>query len=706
MTTIVPSAQLADLARAYGVATEYWDWQGHHVVVGAETITAVLRALAVPCETPEEVMASLREFDLREWRSLIPPFTLTRQSENAQVRVHVPHGSPVSVWVELEDHGGRRELRQVEHNVSPREIDGALIGEAMFELPAGNVLGWHTLHAQIPGGSVHRSSVVVVPDRLDLPAAVETRGASGLMTQLYAMRSRASWGVGDLADLADLAVWGAHELGSDFVLVNPVHAAEPVAPMEPSPYLPTSRRFVNPMYIRVEEIPEVAYLSPEDRSVVERCAQEAHLLNGQDTVDRDASWELKNKALQIVYSARRPVRRELAFDSFCVREGQGLVDFATWCALVGAYGVSGWPEGLEDRSSEAVAAERTRLSDQVRYHMWLQWVVDSQLAGVQRQAREAGMSVGVMQDLAVGVHPEGADAWGLGDALARGVTVGAPPDPYNQLGQDWSQPPWRPDKLAEMGYEPFRDMIRAALRHSGALRIDHVLGLFRLWWVPSGCSPREGTYVRFDFEALVGILVLEAHRAGAVIVGEDLGTVEPWVRDYLRERGILGTSILWFERSADGAPLPPEQYRRLCLASVTTHDLPPTAGYLTGEHMDLRERLGLFTRPVETERAEDESDRRQVVDVLRERGLVDADESVEKIVEALHRYVSWTPALLVGISVSDLIGDRRTINQPGTDEEYPNWRVPLAGEDRTPVLLEDVMAYAGARRITEAVHRG
>lgn len=358
MTTIVPSAPLADLARAYGVATEYWDWQGHHVVVGAETITAVLRALSIPCESPEEVSASLLEVGLRGWRSLIPPFTLTKQSENAQVRVHVPHGSPVSVWAELEDRSGRRELRQLEHNVPPREVDGTLIGEALFELPSGSPLGWHVLYAQIPGGPVHHSSIVVVPDKLELPAAVESRGASGLMTQLYAMRSRSSWGVGDLADLADLAVWGARELGSDFVLLNPVHAAEPMSPMEPSPYLPTSRRFVNPMYIRVEEIPETAYLSPEDRAKVDGFAGSARLLNGEDAIDRDASWELKRQALHIVHSVPRPVRRQLAFEAFCEREGQGLIDFATWCALVGEYGVDGWPEGLADRSSEAVAAER------------------------------------------------------------------------------------------------------------------------------------------------------------------------------------------------------------------------------------------------------------------------------------------------------------------------------------------------------------
>ena len=706
MSRSAPSAPLADLARAYGVATEYWDWQGRHVVVGAETIAAVLRALDVPCGDPSEIEASLREVDLRPWRLTLPRCTLARAGSPTAVPVHVPHGAHVAVWVEVEDRGGRREIRQLEHNVPPRDVEGVLVGEAMFEIPLEFPLGWHTLYAKVGDGEPVTAPLIVVPDKLALPPKVAARGASGLMAQLYAVRSRQSWGMGDLADAADLAAWSGRELGSDFLLLNPLHAAEPMPPLEPSPYLPTSRRFVSPLYIRVEEIPDVAYLSTKDRAKVERYAATARRLGEADVIDRDASWTLKDKALRILFAAQAPARRRLAFEAFCQREGQGLVDFATWCAIAAERGIADWPDELGDVSSAAVAAERTRLADSVRYYMWLQWIVDEQLASVQRMARLAGMSIGVMQDLAVGVHPEGADAWALGDALGRGVTVGAPPDPYNQLGQNWSQPPWRPDKLAELGYAPFRDMIRAALRHSGALRIDHVIGLFRLWWVPAGHDAIDGTYVRFDYDALVGILVLEAHRADAIVVGEDLGTVEPWVRDYLRDRGILGTSILWFERNDGGGIRRPEDYRRLCLVSVTTHDLPPTAGYLTGEHMDVRERLGLFTRDVAVERAEDEADRAAMLAVLHERGLLGDDQRTARVVEALHRFVSWTPALLVGISLSDLVGDVRTINQPGTDEEYPNWRVPLAGPDRTPVFLEDVMADAGVKRITRAVQRG
>ena len=698
-----PSHALAELARAFGVATEYWDWQGNHVIVGASTISAVLQALGLDISDDVAITRSLAVVADRAWRRTLPPIVVCRESWPAWVPVHLPDGAMAEVWVVLED-GSRRDLGQVDHYVEPRVIDGQPTGEATFEAPGDLPLGWHTLNARVGDGSFS-APLVVSPSALALPAALQQRSAWGLMSQMYSVRSRQSWGLGDLADLDEMAAWAATDLGADFVLVNPLHAAEPVAPMEPSPYLPTSRRFVNPIYIRVEDIPEVGYLSTAERQLLEWHADDARALNEADTIDRDAVWAAKVAALRTVFHQPRSSRRERAFTAFCEREGQGLLDFATWCALAQKHGLpSGeWPAELQDPRSSAVEALRDQIGDDVEFYRWLQWIVDEQLAAVQRHAHESGMSIGVIHDLAVGVHPEGADAWGLADALARRVTVGAPPDQYNQLGQDWSQPPWRPDRLEELGYAPYRDLLRTVLRHAGGIRIDHVIGLFRLWWVPDGRPVSEGTYVRYDHEALIGILVLEAHRAGALVVGEDLGVVEPWVRDYLRERGILGTSVLWFEKDAQGKPRPAEAYRELCLATVTTHDLPPTAGYLSGAHIDLRHDLGLLTRPVEQERTVDEAARQGVIDMLVERGLLRPGAPRSDVVEALHRFLSWTPAKLLGVAVPDLTGDQRTMNQPGTDEEYPNWRLPLAGPDGKPVLLEDLMTSRWARRLARCV---
>ena len=446
--------------------------------------------------------------------------------------------------------------------------------------------------------------LVVTPHRVGLPARLGDRPHWGLASQLYSARSAGSWGTGDLVDLEDLGAAVAVDHRAAYVLVNPLHAAEPAAPMEPSPYLPTSRRYVNPLYIRPERIPEYADLAPADRARVDALRGEAVAAN-TERVDRDGAWAAKRAALRMIFDIERSMGRRCAFGAFEIREGNALTHYATWAAIAEVHGPdwTAWPPELRHPKLPGVEAFRRAHADEVDFQQWLQWVVDEQLAHTQLGLRRAGMGLGVMTDLAVGVNPKGADAWMLQETYAAGVYVGAPPDPYNQNGQDWTQPPWRPDRLAEAAYEPFRRVVQAALRSAGGLRVDHVIGLFRLWWIPRGAGPTEGTYVRYDHEALIGILALEAVRADAVVVGEDLGTVEPWVRDYLAERGILGTSILWFEldHHGGGGPLPADRWRASCLASVTTHDLPPTAGYLAGDHVRLRDSLGLLTRPVEEE---------------------------------------------------------------------------------------------------------
>jgi 4-alpha-glucanotransferase len=712
----VPSPALVELATAHGVATDFWDWQGQHVVVPRESVEAVLAALGVAAHSEESVRAALDDVRDAPWRRTLPACVVVRSGRPAEVAVHVPHGDPVQVHAELET-GGRVDLAQTDRWVEPRYIGGREVGEATFAVPGDLPLGWHELVAVVGAGGAGdpayaekaRVPLVVTPDRLELPTAVaEGPPTWGLMTQLYSVRSRRSWGHGDLDDLAELARWSGEQLGAGFVLINPLHAPSPTVPVEPSPYLPVTRRFVSPLYVRVEQVPEHAYLTGAVRADIERTALLQRATSSSTAlIDRDAVWEAKRSALTLVHSVPRGAAREADYRRFRDREGAGLVDFATWCALAEVHGAvwSGWPEELQDPRSAAVAAAREELTERVDFFCWLQWVVDEQLDAAQRRARASGMPLGIVHDLAVGVHRDGADTWALQDVMARGVSVGAPPDDFNQVGQDWSQPPWRPDRLAEAGYGPYRDMLRTVLRHSGGVRVDHILGLFRLWWVPEGRSAAEGTYVRFDHEALVGILALEAWRAGAVVVGEDLGTVEPWVRDYLADRGLLGTSILWFERDDQGQPRPPETWRRLCLASATTHDLPPTAGYLAGEHIRIRDDLGLLTRPVEEERRVDEADRASWIALLVERGWLaaGAERDVAAVTVALHRALAATPSRLLGVALTDVVGEVRAMNQPGTHAEYPNWQVPLADGSGAPVLLDDLVGSARAAELAAAV---
>lgn len=693
-TAPVPDA-VARLAAAHGVATEYRDQAGALVHVGEATVAAVLAALGLDLGTPQAIEDALEERRLRDWRRMLPPVFVMRQGADQRLWVHVRDGAPARAWLALED-GGRIDLVQMDHWVDPVEVDGVLIGEASFRMPGDLPLGWHGIVAESDGETA-RAVAVVAPQRLDPDSLIGER-QWGFMTQLYAMRSAESWGLGDLHDLAELASWSASELGAGFVLINPLHAASPVPPMTPSPYLPVTRRFANPIYLRIEDIPELDRLDDAAIQRIEESASALRLLNTtDDLLDRDAVWAVKRAALEEIHLAGMDSARALQYDSYARDQGQGLIDFATWCAISDVHGhADSWPRDLDHPARRSVAVFRDDHAELVDFHMWLQWQVDDQLSVAQGRAVDAGMALGVMHDLAVGVHPEGADAWALQDVLAAAVGVGAPPDMYNQLGQNWHQPPWRPDALAEAAFVPFRDMLRTVLRHAGGLRIDHVLGLFRQWWVPAGMPAYAGTFVRFDHDAMLSVLMLEAHRAGCIIVGEDLGTVEPWVQEALVERGILGTVILWFEGDGGGVR-DPHDWRREVLASVTVHDLPPTAGYLRDEHVRIRSELGLLATPVEEEQQRAAAEREAWARKLRERGWLASDVDVsteaglDEMAVALHRAVAASPARLIGIGLSDVVGDRRAQNQPGTDQEYPNWRVPLADASGTPVLLEQVM---------------
>ena len=676
---------LLELAKTLGVATSFEDWRKRTVEVPRDAIREVLTAMGADPADGRPAAAAV-----------LPPCVVVREGESRVLVVGAPSGRVAGPTIRLEDGGSRTvQIRQ----------SAATTGHVAFALPDDLPLGYHTLTTKV-GDTSTETTLVVTPRWLGVPDTVSEGPSWGFAVQLYSARSRDSWGVGDLADLGELAAWSAG-LGADYILINPLHAAEPVAPLQPSPYLPSSRRFFNPLYLRVENVQEYEQLDEETRSAIAALSAEVHEeVDGKDTIDRDTSWTAKRAALQLLHRLPRTADREQDYAAYRELHLEALRQFAVWNAIAVEHGndYRTWPEELQDASSDAVADYAAQHEAEVDFAMWLQWQLDQQLEQAQRRATDAGMSLGIMHDLAVGVHPGGADAWRLRQAYATGIRVGAPPDAFNQMGQDWQQPPWRPDKLEELAYAPFRDLIANVLRHAGGVRIDHIIGLFRLWWTPEGRPPSEGTYVRYDHEAMIGILALEAQRAGAVVVGEDLGVVEPSARKYLAERGVLGTSILWFERDEDGEPLAAERWRELCLASVTTHDLPPTAGYLTGAHVRLRNDLGLLTRPLEEESEADAGDRESWMAELRRRELLGRDASIEEIVTALHRYLTLAPSRLLNFALTDAVGDVRTQNQPGTLDEYPNWRIPLSGPDGNPVLLEDVFASERAAALAAVVN--
>jgi len=518
-------------------------------------------------------------------------------------------------------------------------------------LPPDVPLGYHDLHLD---GAAERVRLIVRPPACFFPDALREWGFA---VQLYALRSAKSWGIGDLGDLRDLARWSSDALGARVILVNPLGAPTPVAPLEPSPYFPSSRRYRNPLYLRIEEVPGAATLACD----LEPLAAAGRALDEGRLIDHDAVLRLKLEALARLWAHGG---RDPAFERYRADQGAALMEFAAFCALAERHGRAWqrWP--AEYRRPDTPATLRlAETDDRVSFHAWVQWLLDEQLARASREAR-------VVHDMPVGVDPDGADAWAWQDLLASEVSVGAPPDGYSASGQDWGLPPFVPHRLRAAAYAPFVETIRAVLRHAGGLRLDHVMGLFRLFWIPRGMAPAAGAYVRYRADELLGIVALESHRARAVVVGEDLGTVEAGVRERLADERVLSCRVLWFEQAA------PAAFPALSLASVATHDLPTIAGLWTGS--DLREQQALGLAPNEAAFLTVRDRLRALTGVPREAG-------VGEVVLRAHRLLAEAPSAMIAATLEDVLGLETRPNIPGTTAAVrPNWSVAL------PLTLEEL----------------
>jgi 4-alpha-glucanotransferase len=518
-------------------------------------------------------------------------------------------------------------------------------------LPPDTPLGYHVLRR--PGRPAVR--LVVSPGRCWLPDGLS---AWGWAAQLYAARSRESWGIGDLADLRRLGSWAASS-GAGMALVSPLHASVVGAPQQPSPYFPSSRCFRNPIYLRVEEAPGAA----EARLDLIALSAQGKALNADRRIDRDAVWALKLAALERLWER---FGGDPAFDRYCDDEGPALAAYATWCAMAEEQRRpwTEWPAGLRSPDSAETLAFVDGNRRRIRFHQWLQWLLD-------RQLYEAGAEIDLVHDLAVGVDPGGADAWLWQGCFATGMRVGAPPDEFNVDGQDWGVPPFDPWKLRAAAYEPFIRMVRAGMRHAGGLRLDHVMGLFRLFWVPPDREPAEGAYVAYPWQDLLRIVALESHRARAYVVGEDLGTVEDSTRERLAAAAVLSYRLLWFEES------PPSEFPVDALAAVTTHDLPTVAGLWGGA---------------------DGASMAAARERLREWGDLSPGASAAEAVEAAYRLLAAAPSRLVTATLEDALLVEERPNIPGAADR-PNWSVAL------PKPLEELEVNNCAAAIARALSR-
>ena len=502
-------------------------------------------------------------------------------------------------------------------------------------LPPEIPTGYHVLRTR----SGAEQPLIVCPARCHLPARLRE---FGLAVQLYAARSQASWGIGDLGDLAELGRWAAGRLRARMLLLNPLHAPLPVIPQDPSPYYPSSRLFRNPLYIRIEAVP-----GADATTSVASLAKAARLLNSERLLDHSRVYELKLRALGAIYRRADPGQ---ALDEYIRAGGQPLRDYAIFCAACERHGKpwQRWPAELRHPRSPGVARFGRSNQSRVRFHQWLQYLLERQLAA-------AGDSIGLVNDLAIGVHPDGADAWLFQDTLAAGISVGAPPDPFNAAGQDWGLPPFDPWKLRAAGYKPYIQTLKSAFKHAHGVRIDHVMGLFRLFWIPVGEDPAAGGYVHYPARELLDILALESQRSNAYVIGEDLGTVEDSVRRELMIRRVMSYRLLWFEDR------PPREYPSLALAALTTHDLPTLAGIWAGNDGDgaIRGRLQRVT------------------------GLDDSA-TTEEALMAGYAALSQAPSKILTATLDDLLAVPERPNLPGTTVRT-NWSLAL------PLSLEQLI---------------
>ena len=537
---------------------------------------------------------------------------------------------------------------------SVRSVDGVL--------PEDFPLGYHWLRSS----DGRRRRLIVSPGRCWLPAD----RAWGWAVQLYASRSRESWGIGDLGDLRAIRQMAADQ-GAGFVLINPLHAVAPIPQQEASPYLPATRRFRNPLYLRVGEVPGADRVDLEDEA--------GRKLSEGPLIDRDAIWARKREVLMRIFFAHGGGE---AFARWREEQGQTLQDWATWAAISEEHGADWhtWPAGLRRPDSPELATYVQQHGAVVAFHAWLQWALELQLTGA-----AAGMTV--IQDLPIGFAGGGADAWAWQGVLADGVSVGAPPDAFNSQGQDWGSPPMIPWRLRDADYEPFVQSIRATMAGAGGLRIDHVMGLFRLWWVPAEGSAADGAYVRYPADDLLDIVALESHRAQALVVGEDLGTVEAGVREAMAEHGILSYRLLWFEDDD------PAQWPAEAMAAISTHDLPTVAGLWTGADITEQREQGTGT--------DEELERGRSSLLAHLPGLAE-DAGPEDAVRHAHGLLAQAPSMLLSATLDDAVAEPRRPNMPGADDR-PNWSLPL------PVLVDDLPGHPllqdVARTLTDGVSR-
>lgn len=717
-----PDSPLARLAATYGIEPGYHDIWGSWHELGEDTARRLLAAMGVAADDDGAIETALRAHATTQWTRLLPPVHVLRDDETAWLPLRITNAQAGSVvhWRLLEEDGAKHH-GSVQLGDQPvleeAELDGQHRWLRRLELPRTPRIGYHELTVTCDGHSA-RTVLIVTPTRCRQPAIGGARGrAWGITLQLYGLRSARNWGIGDLGDLANAAtVLGA--LGADLVGINPLHALYPEEPDRASPYSPSSRCFANPLYLDVEAIADFEECEAA-RAWVSAPAFQAELerLRVSELVDYTGVAALKWPLLRELYAhflrahcTSPDDTRAAAFREFQAQGGRALRLHAVFEILHATAGHQVWADEYLDPDSQAVADFADRHIVDVEFHEYLQWLLGEQIERVAEHARASGMRIGLSRDLAIGGDAFGSDVWRMPHAYGRDVSIGAPPDDFNLQGQVWGLPPWLPSCLEATAYADYIMALRANMHASGALRIDHVIGLMRLFWVSAGAAAVDGAFVRYPLHDLLAILALESVREGCVIIGEDLGTVPDELRAALHDYGVLSYRVLYFAKHwhGDHSFVAPDELPSQALVTVSTHDLPTFSGYWCGWDLELRETLGLFPNSEWRDRlhAERELDRARLLQALGREGLCPATAedaqtgkpSVE-LVTAVHCYLARSDSAVMIVQMEDVLREIEQANVPGTVHEQPNWR------RRLDLPLEQWSQYGPLRQLADAVAR-
>jgi len=714
------------LAELHGIGESYLDYLGRPKQVTRKSRAAILAAMGLDTSDERALETAIHTFEVVRWTRMLPPvIVLHEHSPAVPIAIPLDLGATGLSWtITLEDGEQRTgvavlsELETLEHGA----VDGRAFIRCRLSPPLDLPLGYHRIEIGLDTGLTGQASLIVPPTRCHESHALEEGGrAWGIAVQLYSLRSASNWGMGDFGDLRALIATVA-PLGCGLIGLNPLHALLPANPEHISPYSPSSRQFVNVLYIAIVDVPEFNECAPAQELVgsavfQSRLAQ----LRATDLVDHVGVAAAKFEVLRLLYQHFREAHlsastpRAAAFRRYVEERGEPLRLHAVFDALDAHLRLQGpqywgwpsWPEEYRDPMSAAVNRfARERVQD-VEYYLYLQWLAEEQLCSAQQLARDSGMSIGLYGDVAVGANPGGSETWANRHLYVHGASIGAPPDALALKGQDWGIPPQNPFELRGQEYQPFIVMIRNNMRPVAALRLDHVMALFRLWWVPRGLISADGAYVHYPLEDLIAILALESVRHHCIVIGEDLGTVPEEMRVAMEHYELNHYKVLLFEKQFDGTFKSPSEYVRNALATVTTHDLPTLRGWWESHDIALRDQLDLY--PSQEVRDEVHRARGEELPAMMH-ALVAQDlwhwqpadglpAYSPALARAIQAYLGLSSSKIVMLQIEDLIGMSDPVNVPGTDREHANWQRKVALD------TQEMLARADVRDILDAVGR-